>query len=799
MARSPKLPQRALFLAGLFLATLATLLLELINTRLLSVVTWYHLSFFAVSTAMFGMAAGAIRVYRGGESFEGESARRALASWSTALAVAIPLSHILVLCIPIRLGTSAITISGLIATTLAIATPFFISGVVVAIALTRIPGPPGLIYAVDLAGAALGSLLVLPLLDRFDISSTTFVCAAIAAIGAICFHGFAQTGRTLRVSALAIALVVAAGLNAGESGGFRVVYSKGYYVPPEKLVSESWSIHGRVVTSPETRGAPWYWGPGLGWRRFEVDVVPMAIDGMAATVMTGWDGESREALEWTSYDVSSLPYHLRKRGEAAVIGVGGGRDLLTALWAESRSVLGVEINRALLDNLTGPFRDFAGIADRSDVTLVHDEARSYFTRTQERFDVLQMSLIDTWAATGAGAFTLSENGLYTLEGWREFLRVLKPDGIFSVSRWYSPGRGSETTRLVALALAALLDRGAEDARGHLILVTRAKAATLLVSPTPFSREDVREVLRVSKRLGFRSLLLPGRRSKDPLLEQIVASRTRAELDRAVADDVFDYSPPTDQRPYFFNALRPTRLFDRGVGADSLTVEGNLLASRTLMVLWLVSFALVAGAIVWPLWRAGLPRLDRATFAHSLGYFALIGAGFMLVQIPLIQRFSVYLGHPTYAVAVILFSMILATGLGSLISDRLPIETSRRLARFGPLLIAAILVLTVSALQPLIDATLRLGLAARCAVVVGIVAVAALPLGFCFPLGLRLVSRLSTEATPWMWGINGAFGVLSSVTAVWISMWIGIDTSLAIAAALYLALSVPATALWDRNR
>ena len=797
--RSPKLPHRALFLAGLFLATLATLLLELINTRLLSVVTWYHLSFFAVSTAMFGMAAGAIRVYQGGDAYEGASGRRALASWSTALAVAIPLSHILVLCIPIRLGTSAITISGLIATTLAIATPFFISGVVVAIALTRIPGPPGLVYAVDLAGAALGSLLVLPLLSRFDISSTTFLCAAFAAISAICFHAFAETGRVARATVLAIALIVAGGLNAGEWGGFRVVYSKGFYLPPEDLVSEAWSIHGRVITMPEKRGAPWYWGPGIGGRRFEVDLVPMAIDGMAATVMTKWDGESRDALVWTSYDVSSLPYHLRQGGKAAVIGVGGGRDLLTALWAQSRSVLGVEINRALLDNLTGPFRDFAGIADRSEVTLVHDEARSYFTRTRERFDVLQMSLIDTWAATGAGAFTLSENGLYTLEGWREFLRVLEPDGIFSVSRWYSPGRGSETTRLVALARAALLDLGVENARDHLMLVIRANAATLLVTPEPFARKDVREVRRVSQRLGFRPLLLPGGRSSDELLERIVASRTRAELDQAVSDDLFDYSPPSDQRPYFFNALRPSRLFDRGIGSDSVTVEGNLLASRTLMVLWIVSFVLVVGAIVWPLWRAGLPRLDRASFAHALTYFALIGAGFMLVQIPLIQRFSVYLGHPTYAVAVILFSMILTTGIGSFLSDRLPVETSRRIARFGPLLIASILIVTVFALQPLIDATLRLGLAARCSVVVAIVALAALPLGFCFPLGLRLVSRLSTDATPWMWGINGAFGVLSSVTAVWISMWIGIDTSLAIAAGLYLMLSLPATALWDRKR
>lgn len=762
-------------------------------------VTWYHLSFFAVSTAMFGMSAGAIRVYLGGEAYSGEPGRRALAHWCAALAVVIPFSHILVLCIPIHVGTSTLAISGLVATTLAIATPFYVSGVVVAIALTRIPGPPGLIYAVDLIGAAVGSLLVLPLLEHLDLSSAVFFCGAIAALGAACFHAFAQTGKRASMALLALALSGVALINAGASDGFRVVYSKGRHVSRDQIVSESWSIHGRVLTMLESHRVPWYWGAGEGHQRFKVNLIPMDIDGMAATVMTRWDGEDRGALEWVSYDVSALPYYLRPGGKAAVIGVGGGRDLLTAIWAGSQSVLGVEINQALLHNLKGPFRDYAGLADRPEVTLVHDEARSYFTRSDERFDVLQMSLIDTWAATGAGAFTLSENGLYTLEGWREFLRVLEPNGIFSVSRWYSPTRGSETTRLVALATAALLERGVERPREHLLLVARNKAATLLVTPTVFSKRDVRKALKVSKRLGFAPLLLPGRASADPFLDRIVSSRSRGELDAAVEHDRFDYSPPTDQRPYFFNALKPTRLFDRDLGDGGVSVEGNLLASRTLVVLWIVSFVLVAGAILGPLARAGLPSGDRTSIAHALAYFALIGAGFMLVQIPLIQRFSIYLGHPTYAVAVILFSMILATGIGSLLSDRLNVETNRQIVRWGPVVIAAILVATVLALQPVIDATLRFPLAGRCAVVTGMVALAALPLGFCFPVGLRLVRPLSGEAMPWMWGVNGAFGVLSSVTAVWISMWMGIDTSLALAAALYLVLAMPATALWDRSR
>ena len=144
-----------------------------------------------------------------------------------------------------------------------------------------------------------------------------------------------------------------------------------------------------------------------------------------------------DALDWVQYDITATPYHLR-RGDAAVIGVGGGRDILSAIWGGSRSVTGIEINGNLLNALQGPYRTFAAIADRPEVSLIHGEARSVLSRTDRRYDILQMSLIDTWAATGAGAFTLTENGLYTVEGWRVFLNTLAPGGIFSVSRWFAP-------------------------------------------------------------------------------------------------------------------------------------------------------------------------------------------------------------------------------------------------------------------------------------------------------------------------------------------------------------------------
>lgn len=787
--------RRAQFLTGLFLTTLATLSLELLDIRLLSVLTWYHLSFFAVSTAMFGMSAGAVHVYLGGSRFEGERAANALGRFGTAFALSIPTSHVANLCIPIPVEISAMSIAALGLSTIFLAVPFYLSGVIVSIALTRIPGRIGLVYFADLLGASLGSLLVLPLLRWGNVSSAVLATGAIAALGAASLRCSLSRARATRQFSLAALLVALAVANSASPYGLRVVYPKGQVALSASVAHEFWSIHGQVVAEHPSRGTPPFWGPGKGASEYQVDRIAMWIDGAAGTGMASWDGDPR-SLEWVAHDVTALPYHLRHGGNAAVIGVGGGRDLLTALWAGSRGVTGIEINGAFIHLLEGPLRDFANLADRSEVRLEHDEARSYLTRTTERFDVLQMSLIDTWAATGAGAFTLSENGLYTLEAWDVFLRTLRPGGLFSVSRWYSPERASETSRLISLATAALIQRGVADPRAHLALVARERVATLLASPDPFEPLDLERLGEVANRFGFDVLLAPGAPPAHPLLGRIAESRSLDEIRAVVENEPFDYTPPTDARPYFFNLLRPFHVFRSGLQLRAPgVVAGNLVATLTLLVLLVVSATLLAAIIFIPLARAGLPNLDARDFASSVLYFALIGAGYMLIQIGFMQRFSIYLGHPTYAVAVILFSMILATGVGSLLSDRLDVEDRVGWALGIPVGAAAILLGVSHALQPVIGGTIHLGLFARCLTVVGLVVPVSLLLGIFFPMGMRLVGRLSDDATPWMWGVNGACGVLASVTAVAISMWSGIQTNFHGAALAYLLLAVPAAALF----
>jgi hypothetical protein len=786
---------------GLLLTTFATLLIELLDSRLLSVLTWYHLSFLAVSLAMLGMAAGAVFVFLGGERTRGDGARRLLGRLAYSFAVVIPVTHFLLLrtWIPplnefsigeiLRLGIAIVMLT----------IPFLLSGATVTLALTRVGGRIGVLYGSDLIGASAGCLAIVPLLNLSDVMSTALVASGLAAAGAWCFQRFCGVRRALVPAISAGILGVGALTHVWAGSPIDVAYPHGNLSLARLDKLSIWNAYSHISILWPRRGPPFFWGRGKSPETLTANTVVMLIDGSAGTVLTEWDGDPN-SVSWVQYDVTSLAYHLRS-GDVGIIGVGGGRDVLTAIWGRSRSITAIELNKVFVDILSGSHRDFAKIADWDRMRLINDEARSYLTRSEEQFDILQMSLIDTWAATGAGAFTLSENALYTVEAWQVFLSRLKPDGIFSTSRWFAPEDVSETSRLLSLCVAALLELGIERPAEHIALVSRGVIATLLTSPSPFSEKDIATLRELANRYEFDLQAVPGTPPADPRLARILSSSSARSLFDAIADPDYDYSAPTDQRPYFFNMLKPGALYRLLTGSEGPklgqdrkgVVWGNLRATVTLGVLLVIATGLVIGIILLPLAWVGLPQMRGRTFVSSLAYFAMIGYGFMAIQIPFLQRFSVFIGHPIYTYSVILFTMILFAGIGSLISDRLTLEGRRWHVRI-PLAIAALLLAFTLLLQPALDATISMGLIARCGVVIVLSAPLSLLLGFCFPIGMRLVSEISDDAAAWMWGINGACGVLASILAVAVSMWVGIYANLVLAAALYAGLAIPARSL-----
>jgi hypothetical protein len=785
---------------GILCIACASLIAEILLTRISSVISWYHLAFFVISLAMLGMTAGAIWVFLRREAFEAEAVPRQLARYCGLFAILTPVAMALAMSMPLLPVSGLMEFFGLLAFGGLLALPFVAAGVVLTLALTRAGLSPALAYGVDLVGAALGCALVIPLLAFADAPSGILVAAALGAAGGLCFARAAEI-RWPRYALLTIGLAGLAMANRAPHGDFsplRPAWVKGLHEERNNIQWVAWNTYSRVTVDKDISLPPISWGESRltpAPLKAPLTQRTIKIDGAAATMMAA-EGNALDKHEYLDWDITSFAHRIRPRGPAAVIGVGGGRDLLAAARSGHESVVGVELNQLIVDLHEGEMRSFSRLMDVPGVELVSDEARSWFARTDRRFSVLAMSLIDTWASTGAGAYSLSENGLYTVDAWNIFVSRLEEDGIFTVSRWWHPDSPGETGRMCAVAFELLWRRGVEDPSQHLILLQTGQVATLLLSPTPFSKADLDLMQKEAIARGFNMLATPRKVPRIELLAELWGQKDSASL-RAWADaQVLDLSPATDDRPFFFNMLRPGDWLKDRAEVDKLDVAflGNLQATLTLVYATLVSILLTLVTIFLPLRRMSglLPPIGRAELIAAGGYFALIGLGFMFVEIGLLSRLNVMLGHPTLSLAILLGGIILFTGLGSLLSEKLPFDQSVRLRRWYPLIPFAMASLGALASGPALSGLAGAGTMTRVLGGLAVVALPALGMGLGFPLGLRLVARFGDDASrpalgPWLWGINGACGVCASGLALGCSMVWGIPVTLAIGAACYLCL------------
>jgi hypothetical protein len=799
---SPAPPAGRTVYAGLFLVTLATIMYEIALTRIFSVTMWYHFAFVAISVAMFGMTVGALIVYLRPDRFPVERTDRSLGLSALLFGVAIVLSLVTQLAVPFAAGMSLLGMYIVVFTYLIVAVPFVFSGICVTLALTRFPRQLPTLYGVDLLGAAAGCVLVILALDVTD-GPTTVVATSLIACAAAAVFLTTTGGVWLRGAALVATIVLAAFVAVNslriveQASLLRVEWVKGTYEP--RPLFEKWNSFSRVsvVGDPTQRVTPIGWGLSSTYRSERgVHQLGILIDAAAGTALTGFDGRL-EDVEHLKYDITNAPHWLRQNARVLVVGVGGGRDVLSALVFEQREVVGVEINGAILDIVNGHFGSFTGHLDRDRrVTFVNDEARSYIARQDQRFDILQISLIDTWAATGAGAFVLSEHSLYTTEAWALFLDRLTPRGLLSVSRFYFDPRPDEMYRVTSLAVAALNRRGVSRPREHMMIVRHATGAdgrraplgvaTLLVSPTPLSARDVEVVERVAGRLQFDVVLSP-RHAATPAFEAITGGR---DLPAFYARFPVNIAPPTDDSPFFFHTLRLKDVFDgalwrAGLGGDASNVQ----AVWVLGVLLLTVIGLTALGIIVPL----VLTTDRRALTGTTPlfvFFAGIGFGFMLVEVSQMQRLIVFLGHPTYGLSVVLFAMLASSGLGSLVMGRL-----RGLRAAVPLAALVTALAVFGAATPWAIRSFEASTTpVRIAIAIGLLLPIGFLMGMAFPLGMRAATMRAPVLAPWLWGINGATSVCASVVAVAISLHWGIAASFWAGVACYVVAAVSLVAV-----
>ena len=776
-------------LAGIGAVSAALLMTELALTRIFSVTMYYHFAFLAISIALFGLSASGVMVYVLRRRLMAFETRPLLTAGTLAHGAATLVALAALVRIRVGLNYSPENLALMLAIYALAALPFFTGGAVISLAFARLSDRINLLYASDLLGAAAGCLVLIPLLNWLGAPGVVFTAAALSMFASLCF---APPGIRARAAATAVAvLALPIGAQLAGRAPFDVSGTKGHET--DTVLFSKWNSFSRVAVYDRAHG-DWSLSPRFtgqpGESRF------MDIDSAASTPILRGTGNVDDA-KYLRYELTALAYHLVEGPEgfsALVIGPGGGRDLLSALVFGATRVDGVEINPIIVrDVMLGRFREYSGNLYADPRVAIHvDDGRSFVKRSTAKYDVIQASLVDTWAATAAGAYTLTENSLYTSEAFGEYLDHLTDRGVLTMTRWVFDG-----LRLVSLAQEACAERGLDPAR-HLAIVQYDRVATFLLKKTPFTSGDVYRLQNAATEMGFTVLYVPGRAPgyQEPAHDDPVEmTRTGTSVgdyrtlilapdpQRFIADYPLDIRATTDDRPFYFHTTRLANQFSTAFGRSMLF--GNGLSA--LLTLFAISALLVVLFVVGPLLVGG--ERPGAGWAAWLAYFGALGAGFMLLEVALLQRFVLLLGHPVYSLTVTLFSLLLGTGVGSLISRRVVP------ARVKPATIRALIaVLAAGVALPLvlpwlIELAIPWPLPLRIAVAVAVLFPVGVLLGMPLPGGIRLLAAARPEIVPWGWGINGAFSVIGATLAIFLAMNWGFSMTMLASAVIYGAAAM----------
>jgi hypothetical protein len=776
-------------LAGVALISCTLLMTELALTRIFSVVMYYHFAFLEISIALFGVSARGVFAYVARRRFE----RRATDALLTTTALLYTVCTIVALffLVRLRVGLSysprnlvlMLTIYGLAAL------PFFSGGLVVTFAIARLTTHLNAVYASDLIGAAAGCLVLIPLLDRLGAPGVVLTAAVLSVAASALFASPALRPRVVLIGAALIAVPLAGQVSG--VAGFDVVDTKGHQ--KDRILFSKWNSFSRIGVYERTHGD---WSLSPTYHGALPDTRYMDIDSAASTPILGLKPDLSNA-QYLRYELTALVYQLmEQRGSpnpeprtpnpgftALVIGPGGGRDLASALVFGAAHVDGVEINPIIAnDVMRGRFKEFSGgIYTNARVRIAVDDGRSFVRRTPDRYDVIQASLVDTWAATAAGAYTLTENTLYTVEAFNDYLDHLSDTGVLSITRWVYDG-----LRLVSLAQAACEARG-WSAADRLVIVRQGRVATFLLKKSPFTSGEIAQLRDLSRRMEFDVLYTPdGAPVQDEDVDgtpagdyaRLIRTNDRNQFYAAYRQDI---RPTTDDRPFFFHTTKLENQFSVAFGRTMLF--GNGLSA--LLTLLGISAALVLLFVIGPLALAGRRTEHPHGWFAWLIYFGALGAGFMLIEVSVLQRFVLLLGHPVYSLTVTLFSLLLGTGLGAAWSRRFDDRSLRRAGLVGVATVATIAVVVILIATPVVSWAIPLPRSTRMLIAVALLVPMGVALGVPMPTGLRLLNARAPQMVAWAWGMNGAMSVLGATLAIFIAMNWGFQITLLTASATYL--------------
>lgn len=728
-------------------------MLEVAITRIFSAAIWYHYAFVAVSLALVGLGASGLAVQSLSSRIKGE--------WAGSLAIVS--GWVVVIFVPITLfvmHSLASKIAYLPLFMFLFSVPFFFIGVIISSAFRAFPSIAGRLYAADLVGASLGSLLVIMFLLLTGGEGASLIVGVIAAVSATIFSRISGSRMKTLASLSFVAISSFLLLFNYVTQVFAIptdptalkdlpIYLREH--PESKIVKTQWNSFSRIDVVEGGKG-----DEGLAAKIF--------IDGGAGTNIISWDGniDTRKGLTtWMHY----LPYSMIPDPKVLVIGSGGGRDVVAALASGSKDVTAVEINPIIFETVKSYGEKAGNVYTHEHVRAYNEEGRSFVTHSSEKYDIIYIPFVDTWASVSSGGLSVSENFLYTLEGFDQYYNHLSDRGKIVTVRWLV-----DTPRFVSTYVKLLEQKGIpqDQVYRHLIIVTSDSYTTdpsgtmVVFSKAPFTQEEIGFLSNSFARYGYKPILIPGQVMKEPYADLLT--------DKVGLDEFYDSFktkayPVSDNSPYFLSYEKPF----------------PAIIQRLLDWSMVIVVAFLAIPLIWMRIRLKGSAIQIATFVP---YFAALGMGFILIELGLMQKLILLLGNPTMTFAILLFTLLLSSGSGSFLSSRIVKNNTRRLA-YVIMGIAVTGLLYALVLPFAIYNVIGQQFAIKAAFSILVLVPAGFLMGIPMPTGIRLLKLYRQEYVPWMWAVNGAFSVLGAVISVVVAIVYGSSEALMLGISVYL--------------
>ena len=769
---------RLAWIVGVLSAALLGFELSLI--RILSYAQWYHFVYMIISVALLGFGVSGTLLYL----FRSSLLRRAslvVGAATSLCSLSLVLSPPLLSQIsldPFLMVWDPVRFWQLLLFYILAFLPFFFGATVIGVSFIIYPDRVGRLYFSNLIGSGIGSLGAVLLMEWIHPHDLPFAMALITVPALVlAAYDLRRTGMVLIGLPLFLMVVVlVVPLPRPERSQYKSL-SKSLLLPDARIVHERVGPLGvlEVVESSALRYAP---GMSLSYQGKIPHQHGVFSDGeWLGSIL---DVRDTAALTMLEHSIFALPYQLGEQPRVLVLGSGTGNDIHLALRNKAESITGVEMNGALVELLAEAYKaESANLLRRENVHIVIGEARSFLARLTDRFDIIVLPVHEGFIASAAGTQALFENYLSTVESFETMIDRLTDNGILAVHCWMTfPPRSP--LKAIGMIFEAMRLKRVKSPENHLVAVRSWNSFSAMVKKEPFTKEEIRLVRRFCDENGFDLVYVLGIQPDEVNRYHVLTPPYPYEATMAIINGrekdfadryPFSLEPATDNRPYFSHFFKWARLSDlmRAYGTTEATFFelGYVLLLATFAQLALLSFVL----IILPLLLKRKQRAPRGAMLQTILYFGSIGFGYMFVEMVMIQKFILFLGHPVYSLSAIIAAMLVFSGFGSYVSERFA-ERSPNMSRLVFVGIVLTLLLYAVFLSPVLSALLVLSFGWRLVLCVFFLAPLAFLMGFPFPLGLKGVSRQAESLIPYAWGVNGYCSVMSASMAVLLAIELG---------------------------